>query len=315
MDLRDIGKVTVLGTGMMGPGIALLFARKGYDTVLWGRNPDKLDLARSHFDRNLLDLEKERLISTAEAEQAKNSIRVTGDLEQAVSQSQFICEAVIENLEVKQQLFSRIEACCARDTLLASNTSTLLPSAISARLKHRERLLVTHFWNPAHLVPLVEVCGAPQTSTANLSLTMELLERIGKAPVLMKKEILGFIGNRLMHALNREAISLVQDGVVEPEDVDRVVLASFGPRFANIGPLEYLDFVGLDLVHAIQGYLYGDLDRTAGPLPLLSDLVKGGRLGVKSGGGFFDWSGRDPQDVRARRDQEFLRRMKADDDE
>ena len=171
-------------------------------------------------------------------------------------------------------------------------------------------MLVTHFWYPAYPLPLVEVCGSKETDKEVIHVTMNLMKHIGKTPVLMKKEVLGFIGNRIMHAMYREAISLVEKGIADPEDIDKVVLTSFGPRFANLGPLEYLDFNGLELIKSVQGYLFGDLDNTKGVMEIVKEKVAKGELGIKSGKGFFDWPSRNPDEVGARRDKEFIRRMK-----
>jgi 3-hydroxybutyryl-CoA dehydrogenase len=206
-------------------------------------------------------------------------------------------------------MFFQLEDICPGETIIASNTSTLLPTPLSEKMKHKERLLVAHFWNPAHLAPLVEVCGSPATDPEVIETTLAILRKIGNEPVLMRKEILGFIGNRIMHAMNREALALISAGVCEAEDIDRVVNTSFGPRFAHLGPMEYLDFSGLDLIRNIQGYLYGDLDNTPGVLPAIDKLVSEGKLGLKTGKGLFDWSQKE-NNIREKRDKEFIRRLK-----
>ncbi|MBN1997189.1 3-hydroxyacyl-CoA dehydrogenase family protein [candidate division KSB1 bacterium] len=308
MKLDDIKNVTVLGTGMMGPGIALLFAKADYNIFVWGRHPEK---GEQNLSRNIKDMINQNIISIEEAEKIHAKIQITSNFEKALERADFVSETILENLNLKREIFQKCEKVCPSHTILTSCTSTLMPSAISEGVKTKNRLLVAHFWNPAYLVPLVEVCGGCETHPEAIKITMQLLKRIGHKPVLLKKEILGFIGNRLMHALNREALALVQEGVVEPADIDKVVLTSFGPRFANIGPLEYLDFVGLDLVDSIQDYLYADLDRTKGKMPIIREKVKSGHLGVKQGIGLFNWSNRDPEDVRRRRDVEFLRRIQS----
>jgi len=206
-------------------------------------------------------------------------------------------------------MFAKLEEICSIQTIFASNTSTLLPTALSHKIIHNERLLVAHFWNPAHLAPLVEVCGSPDTSVDVINTTMDLLRKIGNEPVLIRKEILGLIGNRIMHAMNREALALISNDVCDPEDIDKVVLSSFGPRFANLGPMEYLDFSGLDLIKNIQGYLYSDLDTTKGVLPIIDKLVSEGNLGIKTGKGLFNWSKKE-NNIRENRDKEFICRIK-----
>ncbi len=309
MGYHEIKNITILGTGMMGPGIALLFARAGYQTIIWGPNAEEKDKGKQNFEHNVNDLLQQGIISQKEAERCRANIKVTEDWEMAINDTDFVAEAVLEILELKQDIFARLEKSCPKTAILTSNTSTLLPTDISAKMTSPERMLVAHFWNPAHLVPLVEVCGHSNTDPAAIESTMQLLKDIGHEPVHIKKEILGFLGNRIMHAMNREALALVSNGVCTPEDIDNVVLTSFGPRFANLGLLEYLDFVGLDHIQRIQNYLYADLDATPGPLPVINDKVKNGELGCKTGNGLFDWSARDPEGPRVRRDAEFLRRL------
>lgn len=309
MNLNNITNVTILGTGNMGPSIALQFARAGYQVILWGPNVTYKEEGVANFNRNLDDMVREGFMSEAEAFRAHQQTTVTFDLKEAALDTHFIVEAIPEVLEVKQDMFSRLEDICHSDTIIASNTSTLLPTPLSAKMKHRERLLVAHFWNPAHLSPLVEVCGSQETLPEVIEITMKIIRKIGNEPVLMRKEILGFIGNRIMHAMNREALALIGAGVCDAEDIDMVVTSSFGPRFANLGPMEYLDFSGLDLVRNIQGYLYSDLDNTPGVLPVVDHLVSEGKLGLKTGCGLYDWSKRENH-IRENRDKEFVRRLK-----
>lgn len=310
MNLADIKNIAVLGTGMMGPGIALLFARAGYKTTIWGRNEEKNLKGKSNFTHNINDLLEQGIISREEAEHCRINTTVTSDWDAATRETDFVVEAVLEILELKQDIFVRLEQSCPKTAILTSTTSTLMPTDISAKMQDKSRMLVAHFWNPAHLAPLVEVCGHSNTNPKAIDATMQLLKKIGNEPVHIRKEIPGFLGNRIMHAMNREALALVSEGVCTPEDIDKVVLSSFGPRFSNLGLLEYLDFVGLDHIQRIQKYLYADLDDTHGPLPVINDKVAKGELGCKTQKGLFDWSDRDPEGPRVRRDQEFLRRIR-----
>jgi len=309
MKLEKIKNVGVLGTGNMGPGIALQFARAGIMVHIWGPDKKYRDEGVENFARNLSDMVREGFMDPGEAAQMGIRVKVTASLDEACKEADLIVEAIPEVLEMKQDLFSQIEEICSRECIIASNTSTLLPTPLSEKMKHKERLLVAHFWNPAHLAPLVEVCGSPVTSSEVIETMMAILKKIGNEPVLMRKEILGFLGNRIMHAMNREALALIGDGVCDAEDIDKVVNASFGPRFAHLGPMEYLDFSGLDLIKNIQGYLYGDLDNTPGVLPVIDALVSEGNLGLKTGKGLFDWSAKE-NTIRENRDKEFIRRLK-----
>jgi 3-hydroxybutyryl-CoA dehydrogenase len=309
MKQEEVKNVTVLGTGNMGPGIAFQFARAGYEVTLWGRNEKSVIKGRENLVRIIDDMQRYEIVSLQEAETIFSHVVITKDFSEAAKEADLIVEAIAEQLELKQYIFAKIEDICSSGTIIASNTSTLLPSSLSLRMKQRQRFLVTHFWNPAYLAPLVEVCGSSETSQQIINTTMSILRKIGNEPVLIRKEIPGFLGNRIMHAMNREALSLIGNGVCDPADIDKVVLSSFGPRFANLGPMEYLDFSGLDLIKSIQNYLYADLDTTKGVLPVIDKLVSEGNTGMKTGKGLFDWS-RKENKIRENRDKEFIRRLK-----
>lgn len=309
MDTHNVKNVAVLGTGTMGTGIALQFARAGYPVNLWGRSGPSCDKGSRNLQRSVDDLTREGMLDKGEARSILSNTSITADLEEAMGNVQLVVEAISEILEIKQELFVSLERICSEETIFASTTSTLLPTPLSGKLAYKERFIVAHFWNPAYLAPLVEVCGSGETSQGVIETTMAILKKIGNQPVLMRKEIPGFLGNRIMHAMNREALYLIGEGVCDPGDIDLVVNSSFGPRFANLGPMEYLDAVGLDLVKNIQGYLYADLDDTPGVVPLIGRLVKEGNLGMKTGKGLFDWSGKEDR-IQENRDKEFIRRWK-----
>lgn len=313
MPRHEVQKITVLGTGNMGPGMAMLFAQHGYPVTIWAHS--SAGRRKAERDCSVLagDLERSGAITNDQAAAIARSITVTEDLGSAVSEADWISESIVENLEIKREVIGQVQKSRHTQPIIASNTSTLLPSSIQSNLPSPERVLVAHFWNPAHLVPLVEICGSDVTDPEAVETTATLLKRVGKDPVVMKKEILGFIGNRLMHAMYREALRLIADGIIDAEGIDRVVLSSFGPRFANLGPMEYLDYIGLDHIKRIQGYLYDDLDAAGGVTPEIERLNREGALGVKTGLGLYDWKGKDPDDVRARRDAEFLRRLSGGD--
>lgn len=249
------------------------------------------------------------LIDKSSADGINAKIRVTESLEEATANADFVCESIIEDLDVKKDVIRQAQTHGKKTAIIASNTSTLLPTSLQEGAIDPGRILVAHFWNPAHLVPLVEVCGGKDTDPKAIEVTEALLRRVGKDPVVMKREILGFIGNRIMHAMYREALSLVSKGIVDADGADRVVLSSFGPRFANLGPLEYFDYIGLDHIKRIQRYLYDDLDAAGGVSEEIDRLYNEGKLGTKTGSGLYDWAGKDADDVRIRRDIEFIRRL------
>jgi len=212
------------------------------------------------------------------------------DLAEAVRGADYVVEAVSEDLAVKQNLFAAIEPHVRRDTILASNTSVIPITSIMEGLGARERALGTHWWNPPFLVPLVEVIETQWTSPDAIALTMRLHEAAGKKPAHVKKDVPGFIGNRLQHALWREAISLVEHGICDAETVDAVIKASFGRRLPVLGPLENADLVGTDLTLAIHNIVLPAIDGRPQPSPYLRRLVADGKLGFKSGEGFRKWS-------------------------
>jgi 3-hydroxybutyryl-CoA dehydrogenase len=208
----------------------------------------------------------------------------------AVADADFVIEAAPEDLALKQELFAEIEDAAKPAAVLASNTSVIPITSIMQRLRNKARALGTHWWNPPYLVPLVEVIRTVDTSDAAVSATLKLLASVGKTAVEVKKDVSGFIGNRLQHALWREAVALVADGVCDAKTVDDVVKASFGTRLAVLGPLENADLVGTDLTRSIHNYVLPALDRSTAASPYLDRLVEHGRLGFKSGEGFRKWT-------------------------
>jgi 3-hydroxybutyryl-CoA dehydrogenase len=238
---------------------------------------------------------------------AVERVRVCAVLAETVAAADFVVEAVREDLAVKQRLFADIERAARPDAILASNTSVIPITAIMGNLAHRECALGTHWWNPPYLVPLVEVIGTEWTSPQAIDFTMKLHKDVGKTPVHVKKDVPGFVGNRLQHALWREAISLVEHGICDAETVDTVIKAAFGRRLAVLGPLENADLVGTDLTLAIHKTVLPAIDSRPGPSPYLEKLVADGKLGMKSGEGFRTWTPAQQAELRAR----VLRHLKA----
>ena len=280
--MRDVRRVAVIGAGLMGHGIAQVFAVAGYAVTLTDADPAALANADARIRANLRALDLD--------EAAAGRVTAMADLEAAVADADFVVEAAAEDLAIKQALFARMEAAAPVDAVLASNTSSIPITQIVAGLAHRGRALATHWYNPPFLVPLVEVVGTEWTDPDILDGVLALHRAVGKTAIHVRRDVPGYIGNRLQAALWREAIALVQEGVCDAETVDTVAKASFGRRLAVLGPLENADLIGTDLTLAIHRVILPDLDRTPGPFPLLERLVAEGRLGAKSGAGFRDWS-------------------------
>ncbi len=276
----------------MGHGIAQVFALAGHDVTITDTVAQNLETAKSRIAANLRDL--------GDDERAVSRVTPCADLAEAVRGADYVVEAVLEDLPLKQKLFAEIERHVRPDTILASNTSVIPITSIMGGLHKRERALGTHWWNPPFLVPLVEVIGTQWTSPQAIAWTMELHRAAGKKPAHVKKDVPGFIGNRLQHALWREAISLVEHGICDAETVDAVIKASFGRRLAVLGPLENADMIGTDLTLAIHDNVLPAIERRPGSSPYLQGLVADGRLGFKSGEGFRKWSAEQQAALRAK---------------
>ena len=285
-------KIAVVGAGLMGHGIAQVFALAGHDVTITDAVKASLDSAKARILTNLKDL--------GDDQSAVERVTPVADLAQAVRGADYVVEAVLEDLTVKQKLFIEIERYARPDTILASNTSVIPITEIMQGLARRERALGTHWWNPPYLVPLVEVIETQWTSPAAVDFTMQLHAAAGKKPAHVKKDVPGFIGNRLQHALWREAIALVERGICDAQTVDDVIKAAFGRRLAVLGPLENADMVGTDLTLAIHKTVLPDIDSRPGPSPYLEKLVADGKLCFKSGEGFRKWSPQQQQELRAK---------------
>jgi 3-hydroxybutyryl-CoA dehydrogenase len=275
-------RISVIGAGLMGHGIAQVFALAGHDVTIYDSFAQMLASAKERILTNLNDL--------GDDQSAVDRVTPQADLAAAVRDADYVVEAVLEDLPLKQQLFAEIEQHVRPNTILASNTSVIPITDIMQGLKRRERALGTHWWNPPYLVPLVEVIETQWTSPETVAFTMALHAEAGKKPAHVKKDVPGFIGNRLQHALWREAIALVENGICDAETVDTVIKAAFGRRLAVLGPLENADMVGTDLTLAIHKTVLPAIDSRPGPSPYLESLVQEGKLGFKSGEGFRTWT-------------------------
>jgi len=292
-------RIAVVGAGLMGHGIAQVFALAGHDVTITDTVMKNLDTVIARIAGNLRDLGDDPL--------AIARVRPCVDLAEAVREADYVVEAIVEDLPLKQKLFADIERHAPADAILASNTSVIPITSIMQGLKKRERALGTHWWNPPFLVPLVEVIETQWTSPETVAWTIELHRAAGKKPAHVKKDVPGFIGNRLQHALWREAISLVENGICDAATVDAVIKASFGRRLAVLGPLENADLVGTDLTLAIHNTVLPAIDSRHAPSPYLQKLVTDGKLGFKSGEGFRKWSAEEQAALRAK----VLRHLKA----
>jgi len=285
-----VPRAAVIGGGLMGHGIAQVLALGGLEVVVHDPVPAALEAVPQRIAANL-----EMLGVTADVR-----VALEPELEAAAEGADWIFEAAPENLPLKQEVFERLDAATPPESILATNTSVMRIGDIAARAERRGRIVGTHWWNPPFLVPLVEVVQGPDTEPGAIERTILLLRSLGKTPVHVRRDVAGFVGNRLQHALWREAFDLVDKGVCDAETVDAVVKAGFGRRLAVLGPMENADLVGLDLTLAIHDYVLPELDPPSQPSSGLRRRVANGELGMKTGTGFRTWSEREAGAVRER---------------
>jgi len=300
MEPKEIRNISVIGAGLMGHGIAQIFACRNYFVTLLDVRQDLLSKAVENMRSNLTLLAQKGIGDPKEVEPTVRRIKTTLDLREAASGASFIVEAASENLELKQKIFRDLDSLCPPETILATNTSVISITEIAQKAQLQERIVGTHFWNPPYLIPLVEVVRGGQTSEKVMDTTFELLKLVGKSPVRVNKDVPGFVGNRLQHALWREAISIVEKGIADADTVDEVVKKGFGIRLPVLGPLENADMVGLDLTLAIHDYILKHLESSPQPSPLLRSKVENGELGFKTGQGFQKWPENEARGSRTR---------------
>jgi 3-hydroxybutyryl-CoA dehydrogenase len=285
-----VRRAAVIGGGLMGHGIAQVLALGGLDVVVHDPLPEALEAVPRRIAANLDALGIE----------AEVRVGLEPDLETAAEGAEWIFEAAPENLALKQEIFERLDAATPPESILATNTSVMRIGDVAARAQRRGRIVGTHWWNPPFLVPLVEVVQGADTEPGAIERTISLLRSLGKTPVHVRRDVAGFVGNRLQHALWREAFDLVDKGVCDAETVDIVVKAGFGRRLPVLGPMENADLVGLDLTLAIHEYVLPALDPPSRPSASLRRRVADGQLGMKTGTGFRPWSEHEAAEVRER---------------
>lgn len=293
-----IQRIVILGAGTMGANIALDLAAHGFEVCLSDPKTAQLDKAKTLAQANAALLQQHGLLKDAVAEVLAR-IAFVPALDEALIRAEMVLEAVPEDLALKQRVFEDLERRCGNEVILASNTSTFMPSKLAEGRRHPERLLVVHYWNPAHLLPLVELVPHAGTSPAIVENVRALLLACGKRPIQLKKEVPGFIGNRLAFALQREAMDLVAQGVATPDDIDAVASASFGRRIPVTGIFGTADLGGLDVYAAICDSIFPSLCADQGAPEALKAQLAQGRKGVKSGAGWRDYTPAEIDALRA----------------
>ncbi|TDK55980.1 3-hydroxyacyl-CoA dehydrogenase family protein [Bacillus salipaludis] len=308
-----IQQISIIGSGVMGSSIAQSFAASGYSVMIHDLNEELLQKAKKRILENVSLMVEEAGLNEGQKHTVLANIHYTADLEEAVREADFILEAIPEVIEWKWELYEKLERIMKADAIVASNTSTFPISRLMEKATFADRMMITHFFNPGHLVPLVELVKHPQTKEAVVDATMDLIRQIGKSPILLKKEISGFIANRLQTALMREAFYLLKEGVASARDIDTAITAGPGFRWAFTGPIEIADFGGLDTWQRVFENVAPDLDQSVEAPEVIQELVEQGKLGTKSGEGIFPYDDRLVSQKLNERDRNFIKlgKMKA----
>lgn len=302
-----IKNITIIGSGVMGSSIAQSFAVSGYSVILNDVKEELLLKAKKRIFENLSLLVAEAGLDEGQKQSALANIDYKIDLEEAVQEADFIIEAIPEVIEWKWDLYQKLEGLMKAEAIVASNTSTFPISRLMEKASFADRMMITHFFNPGHLVPLVEIVKHDQTKKSVVDETLGLIRRIGKSPILLKKEISGFIANRLQTALMREAFYLLKEGVASAEDIDTAVTAGPGFRWAFSGPIEIADFGGLDTWQRVFDNVAPDLDQSTQAPAIIRELAEQGKLGTKSGEGIYQYDDKIISEKLNERDRNFIK--------
>lgn len=309
MEFKDIKKIGIAGAGTMGSGIALIFARKGYEVILTDIADTYLEKSKKLVEIYNNNLVEEGLMTREEADKLVKIISYSTD-KTDFKDADLIIEAIIEKMDIKQDFWKEVEEIAKPKAIFATNTSGLSINAISEKVINKGRFIGMHFWNPPHIIPLVELIRTINTTDETIETLKELLTVIDKESVVVQKDAPGFIGNRLQFAAFREALNIVNEGIASAEDVDKAMKYGPGFRYPIIGPLQTADFGGLDTFLYISSYLFNALSDMKQPPEVLQSLVDANKLGVKSKEGFYDYSdGKDEEAIR-NRDKMFFKMLK-----
>ena len=305
MKLESVGQIAIIGTGMIGASMAALFTGNGYPVVMLAIDDTQEAAGKKRYDDCYRDLIAKGLVTEKQAAACARLLTTTQKY-QDMADADFIFECVFERLDVKYEVYKQVEEHCRKFRALASSTSALSPEDLAKGFTAKEKLVVAHPWNPPHLVPCIELLGSSHTSPETLAFAYEVLESVGRKVVVMKKPAPGFIGNRLQHALYREAVHMVEEGIASPEDIDKTLQYSFIPRYTSIGLFQHFDYAGLDMVLSIDDYLFPDLCNAGKGQDYIRSRHDAGDLGQKTGRGVYDWSHIDMEDFRKRAAQPYL---------
>ena len=305
-------ELAIIGSGTMGHSIALSASIAGFNVKIWGIDDSDIQRGKQGIDEKLNLLTTYEVVDSNEIKNIKERIYFTNSLRECVNNASFVIEGSPENLYLKQKMFQELDELCSPNVILASNTSGLSPTDIAALTSYPERTVVTHFWNPGHLIPLVEVIRGEQTSKETVNQSLELLKHMNKKPIVVQKDILGSIGNRLQYALFREAQYILEQGVASIEDIDKAVCYSIGRRLSVTGPFMTADMGGLDVFDSISTYLFPDLSNHNKSFSKMKNIIDEGNYGQKTGKGFYEWSQQQSKKMNTEREQQLIYWLKRD---
>ncbi len=306
MAIEDIKRIGVIGAGTMGAGVAEIFVKFGYTVILYNRSQEGMQRA---IERLQSKVAAKPVPIEAATDTASAQIYTTHDLT-ALAAVDLISESIAENLEVKQEIFRKLDEICDAETLFTTNTSGLSISEIATAVSHPERFAGVHFFNPPEIVPAVEVIKGEATSDATCKVLIDLLKQMQKQPILVQKDVPGFVASRLQFAVVREALHLVEEGIASPADIDAVMKHGLGLRWALLGPLEIADLGGLDIFNTVGSYVAKSLSNATDSPKVLQDLVAAGKLGAKTGSGFYEYPPGKASALASERDEKLLEILK-----
>lgn len=305
----DISKVAVVGTGVMGSGIAQVFAQQGFSVIVNDLNEDILQKAKKRLENNLYLFHQEGVLSKGDLKGALQNLTFSSQLDE-ISGVDIVVEAIPEQIKLKQALFQKLDKMFSSEVILATNTSGISISLIASVTKRPDRVVGMHWWNPPYIIPVVEIIKGGKTKEEIVEAVRELVVRLKKKPVLVKKDIPGFLGNRMQYALMREAVHLLEEKVASAEDIDTMVKAGFGFKFPVIGPLETIDMAGMDIFYNVSQYLYKELDSSKQPQKLVEEKVRQKKLGMKTEEGFYDYKKIDSNKLNQERVKKYISLLK-----
>ena len=309
--MTDTRKVAVIGSGTMGPGMAATFARQGYETTLFDIKPEQLEKAKGAVDFVYTTLTNGGFMTAEEADAGRGRLTYTDDLATALNGADFVVETVPERRDIKQQVYQQIESLVGNDVIIASNTSGIPISDIASVAKNPSRVVGMHWSNPPHLIPVIEVIRGADTSDETADATVEMVKSIGMVPAIVDKDIAGFVENRILYAIMREALHLLDEGVASAEAIDTITKWGIGYKLAVIGPLELLDVAGLDIYNSVASYLNADLNASSDISSTVTSKVAEGKLGMKTQGGLFEYTPEKIQQLQQQRGRKLVATRKA----